>query len=384
MTGNTSCTDDVDSLHVLPLSIIPLRTASLRHARLVKNARMEGMIEMFAGDSTGIGTIAPSELEILFEFSGDNIQDLSIIGKLADLPSYDVFSLRATLRQLGIAVDEHASLRLSERRSQDLATYMTAYTRPLILAIYGDEEIAGGGFADLLSLLANPKMGQARQNLADLARRLDIDVSSIPAFIANYGDAYLSLAYFQYCLDGVQPALASFYRAVADLRRDTLAKHDPRLMSTCHQVEAKLQCATTQVAGLLDTFRARTVSLWEDITDARLRALNLLVDEYQATIGSDLCVVTVKMNAWQQEFPTAGRIAPAKLARFLTTDMSQGLERIKAIDYQALQNASATTPSALARPLHVPAAAAVERLETVYDDRGESAPPPTSPPASSH
>ena len=84
---------DMDTLHVLPLSIIPLKTAGLKRARLVKNAQMEGMIELFSSDRGGSGQIAPKHLDRVFQFDETNFRDQVIVTKLADLPSYDVYSL---------------------------------------------------------------------------------------------------------------------------------------------------------------------------------------------------------------------------------------------------------------------------------------------------
>ena len=45
--------EDNDSLHILPLEIVPLRTKSLREARLVKNAHLESMVELFSDAQAG-------------------------------------------------------------------------------------------------------------------------------------------------------------------------------------------------------------------------------------------------------------------------------------------------------------------------------------------
>ena len=42
-----------DSLHILPLSSIPLETPGLQHARLIKNVRLQTVVEMFRDTQTG-------------------------------------------------------------------------------------------------------------------------------------------------------------------------------------------------------------------------------------------------------------------------------------------------------------------------------------------
>ena len=36
-----------DSLHILPLATVPLRTPGLRRARLIKNTRLRAVVELF-------------------------------------------------------------------------------------------------------------------------------------------------------------------------------------------------------------------------------------------------------------------------------------------------------------------------------------------------
>lgn len=60
--------------------------------------------------------------------------------KLGELPSYDVYSLRIALRQQGIDVNDVESLKLSEGKARELKDYMTTFTRPLIMEIYGDSD----------------------------------------------------------------------------------------------------------------------------------------------------------------------------------------------------------------------------------------------------
>ncbi len=38
---------DRDSVHILPLSIIPLQTKGLERTRMIKNAKLESVIELF-------------------------------------------------------------------------------------------------------------------------------------------------------------------------------------------------------------------------------------------------------------------------------------------------------------------------------------------------
>ena len=86
--------DDVDALHILPLRMIPLKNARLRRAKIVKNARLDGVVEIFSDRTTGSGEIDPISIMNALSFTEDEMSDVEIVQRLALLPSYDVYSLR--------------------------------------------------------------------------------------------------------------------------------------------------------------------------------------------------------------------------------------------------------------------------------------------------
>ncbi len=59
---------DRDSLHTLPLSILPLETPSLARARLIKNVRLNSVIELFTDKDTGSGQIDIEDLPHQFNW----------------------------------------------------------------------------------------------------------------------------------------------------------------------------------------------------------------------------------------------------------------------------------------------------------------------------
>lgn len=134
---------DRDSLHILPLYILPLETVALKRARLIKNVRLKGVIELFEGEQTGSGQIAVEDMAAEFEWPEDKPRpDLIMLRKLALASSYDVYSLRLTLRELEIPVNNYDELRLSENKARELSEYMTSFTRPLIMQIYGGDDVS--------------------------------------------------------------------------------------------------------------------------------------------------------------------------------------------------------------------------------------------------
>jgi hypothetical protein len=321
--------DDSDALHVLPLAIIPLKTPALARARLIKNSLMQGVVELFRDHHAGSGQCLPDDLRDRFKI--DNDDDIALVKKLADLPSYDVYSLRTALRRLGVAVDRHRHLCLSSAKQAALAPYMAAYVKPLIVRVYGSERKDLSGVGAIVQLFRTPDVDAALRNLRRLAASLEVSLEEVPAVLESYGDVFLSLSYYQNCLDETLPAIKSLLAAVAELRANAQTRAEPALQDTCRFAERKLQSMIADMGGLTDMFVTRTQDMWRDVSPASFRAMKALIEGYQATVGGNLCIVTVKMNAWTKHFP-AGSGALSRKASVLMSEVRPGLERIAPLD----------------------------------------------------
>ena len=114
---------DRDSLHILPLYILPLETSALKRARLIKNARLKGVIELFTDEQTGSGQIEVENLAAKFGWPEDEpYPDLVMLRKLAQARSYDVYSLRLTLREFDIPVNITMNSSCRRRKPGNSAT----------------------------------------------------------------------------------------------------------------------------------------------------------------------------------------------------------------------------------------------------------------------
>jgi hypothetical protein len=60
-----------------------------------------------------------------------------------------------------------------------------------------------------------------------------------------------------------------------------------------------------------------------------------MITAYHTTIGGVLCAMTVKMDAWQKNFPRRGVGSPPKKAEFIMSEMRHGLEKMIAIEKSA-------------------------------------------------
>jgi len=259
---------DRDSLHTLPLAILPIETPALAWARLVKNVHLEGMVEIFADLDTGSGLLPVEGLAQEFGWpdgeTGPPHPDLVLMRKLANLHSYDVYSLRISLRQQGIEVNDVSALTLSDQKISELTEYMNAFTRPLLLSIYGDDDTSVENFADILSLFRDPDVARARQKLQRLADRLEIKLTQIPGFLEDYGDIFLSLSYYRQCLDEIQPVLEDFQDALQDLSDNWQLKTDKNLMDACAVMTETCRRVVAWVEGRLEQFDESGASLWRD------------------------------------------------------------------------------------------------------------------------
>ena len=82
---------DMDSLHVLPLRIMPLYTSGLKQARLIRNMHFKLVIEVYRDAKAGSGQIKPDALALHFNWqSVEDLEDQRLIEHLARLHSYDV------------------------------------------------------------------------------------------------------------------------------------------------------------------------------------------------------------------------------------------------------------------------------------------------------
>lgn len=327
---------DRDSLHTLPLAIVPLATPGLSKARLVKNARLEGMVELFSGEQTGSGLILPCDLVRVFDFDESNRTDLDVVEMLAELPSYDVYSLRMELRRLNIDVNESHHLRLSDAKVETLSKHMRIFTRPLIAAIYGRIDVVDGDYRDIVGLFIEPEVPRAQRNLINLAKSMNIEVEDIPRFLEDYGDTYLSLAYYQSCLDETQPTIKDFMRSINQIQRDPNLRANLGFMSTLDMVRTRLMSAVSDIENVLEVFQAKTVNMWANIDGSHYRTTKGLIENYQTEIGKTLCAISVKMAAWKQKFPRKDSSGPFRRADFIMNDIKHGIETIQNLNYSDL------------------------------------------------
>ncbi len=332
MTDDIFSNNDTDALHILPLSLVPLQSPGLRKTRMLKNGRLEGVVEIFGENCVGSGQVHPEEIARVFRLEED-WDDVDVTSRLGLLPSFDVYSLRVSLRDFGVSVEDMESLRLSQEAQDLLAPYMREFTRPLMKVVYGGEETEGTEVGDIIKLFSDPDVEKARRNLTDIANKLGIELDALPGFLADYGDVYLSLAYYQRNLDDIQPHLLAFLQAMRDMRHDALASGGSgAFLNACGKVEQKLKMANAQIDGIMDVFRVRTENMWTDMSQEKFDAMKTLISNHQTAIGASLCAIVVKLKAWAARFPRPKISSTAEKMNFVVSEMLPGIDAIQPIE----------------------------------------------------
>ncbi len=329
-----------DSLHILDLQDIPLQSTALQRSRLLKNMQLKGIVEVFSGDSTGSGQISPDHLNkyLQWEEAGEH-PDQTLIHRLARLNSYDVYSLRIELRHLDIAVNNVEALRLSDDKRGELNDYMTSFTKPLVAQVFGAADNKLNDFDQLVDLFQQANKEEAIKNLRLFAEKLQIELMEVPLFLEEYGDVFLSLAYFKNHLDKIVPRVVSLLDTSERLQRNMQLKADPRFMTTCKYLDKSLNDLITSITGRFESFDRHSAGMWENITAESFRRVRDLVTSQHTTIGGTLCGLSVKMQGWDEKFAgVADDSAIVRRAEYLMGEMRQGIDKIVAIEAAGPKN----------------------------------------------
>ena len=334
-----------DSLRILPLSMVPLETLALRRASLIKNVYLESVVEFFRDDATGSGQLAPEELSDQFGWPQDKIHpDLKTLQSLARLNSFDVYSLRIELRRLGIPVNDYSQLCLSENKSRELGGYMRTFTGPLIKQVFGATNPEIQEFNQLVDMFKSPDRTEALRNLRMLAEKLEIDLPEVPQFLEDYGDTFLSLAYFKQCLDDVVPKVMEFLECLARLRQNFQLQNTHGFIAACDYVEPKLNGIITSITGRFESFDQHSKRMWDNISAESFRQVRELITGHHATVGGVLCGLSVKMDAWEERFKGLDpEAAVVRRSEFVMGELRRGLAKVEAVEEAAPKIAAVKT-----------------------------------------
>lgn len=320
--------EDRDSLHTLPIAILPIQTPVFRRARMVKNSKLDSVIEFFSGVGCGRGQLDVTGVaKFLALEQVPPHPDVALLQTVAGLPSFDVYSLRILLRAKGISLADKSALMLSPAKINSLSAYMASFTRPLIGEIFG-RDTAGEKFQNILELFRGESAQSVRERLATMADRLGIPVESIPKFLEDYGDIFMSLSYYRQCLDQLLPQVQNFMDGIAMVRASHQLAQDRSLMGVISTIESTINGKLANLTGKIESFERSTNDMWRELSADKFKRIEALVSSYHTSIGGALCVLSVKMSAWTNQFPNASG-GVGRRAAFVMSDMKQGIEHIQ-------------------------------------------------------
>jgi hypothetical protein len=320
--------EDRDSLHTFPISILPLKTPIFRRARLVKNFRLDSVVEFFNVGGGGRGQIDVAGIgNFLGVPDSSNHPDISLLKTVASLPSFDVYSLRILLRSHRIPIPDDTALNLSPVKIQSLSAYMTSFTRPLVAEIFGHDTV-GQNFGEILGMFRTDSAVSVRARLATMSQKLGIPIEAIPKFLEDYGDIFMSLSYYRQCLDQLLPQVQSFMDGVAAVRANHQLAQDRSLMGIVDMIEETINGRLANITGKIESFERSTKDMWRELSGERFKRIESLISRYHLSIGEALCALSVKMGAWSDQFPTSSG-GVGRRAAFIMSDMRQGIEHLQ-------------------------------------------------------
>lgn len=320
--------DDIDALS---LSIIPLSSNTLKNAKLVKNSRLQTAVELHNDPISGSLQIRPEDISDALSASE---ADFEIIRQLSSLHSYDVYSLRSSLKKLGISA-EPGGLELSGDMKRALQEYAHAFTRPLVERIFGAAQAEAKNQEDLRGIFRDPDINRVRQNLKTMTERTGIPMEELPKFIEEYSDVYLSVAYYRFSIDNVSEDIDRFISWVHELRNHKEVTSSPQTGMACKRAEEVMRFLSSSIRERLDRFQKIFETFWIDINKASFDNMRKQIEDSHSSMGSVLCGLMVKMKGWTREFPDNQVGGPAKRAKYVMTELLPGLESLKDLENEA-------------------------------------------------
>ncbi len=318
---------DRDSLWSLPLVMLPLQSKGLKSTRLVKNSQLEGVVELFNDSKAGRGHVSPDHLHKFF--SGISNDDVNVVRKVSTLKSYDVYSLRISLRQIGINVENYDNLKLSRHKEGELQEYMQPFLSSLITNIF-DPDISDIGDKiglkenNWINIFYNPDVNKTRKHLRSIANKMNISLLEVPSVIQKYGDVYLSIAYYRQCLDDITPRVGDFVNSLAEIVQHQQIKNDFPTLDACKRIHRKIKHIQSTIKTQFLEFDESSQKMWDDMSPEKFKKFKEIVEGNHLLIGALLCALAVKMNHWGEKFPNPSFGGPMQRADFIMNDMSQG------------------------------------------------------------
>jgi hypothetical protein len=333
--------NDKDSIDSLSLLSMPLSSTTLKNARLVKNSRLETTVELYNDPISGSLQIMPSEIEDAMKTTE---RDQEIIRQLASLNSYDVYSLRTSLKKIGVEIADPDALVLSPEMKESLTHYSYQFTRPLVEKIFGTGRVEINSKEGLQKIFRDPDIMRIRENLKIMTEKTGIPLAEIPKFLEEYSDVFLSVSYYRFSFDAMSADLSRYLEWSQAMRTHKDVSSSPKTAASCKMVEDSLRFLSGSIRERLIKFQSCFELFWADINQESFHSMRAQIEENHSSMGSVLCGLSIKMKIWSKEFPDNIKGGPTTRSKFVVTDLEPGLLKLRDLELEARKKLGMTNP----------------------------------------
>ena len=321
-----SAVTDRDSLHILSLSAMPIKARPLQRTRIMKNSHLESVLEVFSGDEMGAGHVSAKQVSSVF--TDISAEDIEVIKRLADMPSYDVFNLRNLVKRAGWKLKDDQQLKLSKGKQADLETHMLLFIRPLLSRLYSNG-VPLRNDEELFDAFLNQDHVTVRKKIRGFAGALGLEPDIIPRLILDSAELFRAANYYRQCLDDLRPVLFQFEQAVGEINDSNQLQGAPSTRNRCLEIGKQMSRHKFQVGALIDNIDRDMTNLWEISDGDEPPAFHSTAQGSQPLLGRILCGLQVKMDSWTKKFPDRQAGSPRLWSEYIINEIQQGLERIK-------------------------------------------------------
>ena len=138
-----------------------------------------------------------------------------------------------------------------------------------------------------------------------MAEKLGISIEQIPRFLEDYADIFLSLSYYNHCLDRLVPLIEGFLASMVDLRKSMQVRNDRMLMEEIERQEKVLTGLINFLKRMFQQFGELSRDMWSNMSAQKFERVREFIESTQVKVGGVLCGLTVKMNAWTHQIGRA-------------------------------------------------------------------------------
>lgn len=165
----------------------------------------------------------------------------------------------------------------------------------LLSQLYSEEEVKIENIDQLIDIFKSPDQKRALENLRKLAKILKMELHEIPSFLEDYGDIFLSLAYFKEFTDKSIPNVEMFLEYIYNFKFNLQLKSDRNLINTNDYIKDTLIRVTMSLSGRFKSFDKHSQDMSNDINPNSFHKVKDMIASHHATLGGVLCGLAVKM-----------------------------------------------------------------------------------------